>query len=435
LYRSDVLARRDLLRACAAWLALPSLAAGVGCGHRARPEYRDGRIVVTFWYAYGDLVRKVMLDLVARFNASQDRVFVEAVHQGDYYECLAKLRTALAAGAAPTLSHVVCEILPYLARAGVLEDLGGYEGARAIPFVPALEQRGTFLQSDAQPLVAIPFNRSTPIAFLNARMLDEAHVAPPRTWDELVDSAHALTRRAANGEVRWGFEVPISWWYWVAMVGQAGGRLVEPDGRVSLGDGAGEKALRFWQRLVRDEHVMRPPPGRDYQAWQSSNESFLGGRIAMMWSSTAFVRYLEDNAKFPVIAAPLPRDVRASVPTGGTMFVVMRSAPDAEKQAAWEFVRWMCDAEQTIAWSTRTGYMPVTTPAVERLVERGWYAKHPNDRVAYDQLAAVAPWPWAPELFRIDRDVIEPRLDEGVLEGRDAHELMDEARQEAARPA
>jgi sn-glycerol 3-phosphate transport system substrate-binding protein len=79
--------------------------------------------------------------------------------------------------------------------------------------------------------------------------------------------------------------------------------------------------------------------------------------------------------------------------------------------------------------------MPVTTPAVERLVERGWYAKHPNDRVAYDQLAAVAPWPWAPELFRIDRDVIEPRLDEGVLEGRDAHELMDEARQEAARPA
>jgi sn-glycerol 3-phosphate transport system substrate-binding protein len=432
-----VLARRDLLRACAAWAALPVAVAG--CGHRVRPEYRDGRVVVTFWYAYGDLVRKVMLDLVARYNASQSRVFVEAVHQGDYYECLAKLRTALAAGAAPTLSHVVCEIIPYLARAGVLEDLGGYEGARILPFVPALEQRGTFAESDtgghAQPLVAIPFNRSTPIAFLNARMLDEAHLAPPRTWDELLDSARALTRRAANGETRWGFEVPISWWYWVAMVGQAGGRLVEPDGRVSLGDGAGEKALRFWQRLVRDEHVMRPPPGRDYQAWQSSNESFLQGRIAMMWSSTAFVRYLEDNARFPVLAAPLPRDVRASVPTGGTMFVVMRGAPDAEKQAAWDFVRWMCDAEQTITWSTRTGYMPVTIPAVEGLVDRGWYARHPNDRVAYDQLAAADPWPWAPELFRVDRDIVEPRLEEGVLGGADARALMDAAREEAARPA
>jgi sn-glycerol 3-phosphate transport system substrate-binding protein len=422
-----VIARRDLLRGVAASMAL-------GCGRRARPERRDGRVVITFWYAYGDLVRKVMLDLVARFNASQSRVVVDAVHQGDYYECLAKLRTALAAGAAPTLSHVVCEIVPYLSRAGVLEPLDDYEGARGIPFVPELEQRGAFAGGDGS-LVCVPFNRSTPIAFANARMLEEARVAPPRTWNELIEAARALTRRAASGEVRWGFEVPISWWYWVAMVGQAGGRLVDADGGVSLGAEAGEKALRLWQRLVRDEHVMRPPPGRDYQAWQSSNESFLQGRIAMMWSSTAFVRYLEDNARFPVLAAPLPRDVRASVPTGGTMFVLMRAAPDEEKQAAWEFVRWMCDAEQTIAWSTRTGYMPVTRPAVERLVERGWYARHPNDRVAYDQLGAVEPWPWAPDLFRVERDVVEPRLEEAVLTGRDARAVMDEAREEARRPA
>jgi sn-glycerol 3-phosphate transport system substrate-binding protein len=431
LYRLPVLARRDLLRACASSLALSPLA----CGHRPRPEHRDGRVVVTFWYAYGDLVRKVLLDLVAHFNASQSRVFVDAVHQGDYYECLAKLRTAVAAGDAPTLSHVVCEVIPYLSRAGVLEPLDAYEGARSLPFVTELAQGGAFVGGESQPLVGIPFNRSTPIAFANARVLDDAHVAPPVTWDGLIEVANVLTKRAANGEVRWGFEVPISWWYWVAMVGQAGGRLVEPDGRLSLGGAAGEKALRFWQHLVHDEHVMRPPPGRDYQAWQSSHESFLQGRIAMMWSSTAYLRYLEDNARFPIVASPLPRDVRASVPTGGTMFVLMRAAPDEEKQAAWEFVRWMCDTEQTIAWSTRTGYMPVTRPAVERLAERGWYATHPNDRVAYDQLGAVDPWPWAADLFRVERDVIEPALEQGVLVGGDAHQLMDAAREEAARPA
>jgi sn-glycerol 3-phosphate transport system substrate-binding protein len=391
-------------------------------------------VVVTFWYAYGDLVRKVLLDLVARFNAAQSRVLVEAVHQGDYYEALAKLRTALAAGVAPTLSHVVLEVVPYLARAGVLEPLDAYEGAHELAFVPALEQRGSFAGADREPLVAIPFNRSTPILFANGRVLDEEHASPPRTWEELAVVARRLTKRSAGGEVRWGFEVPISWWYWVAMVGQAGGRLVESDGRLSLGGDAGEKSIRFWQWLVRDQRVMRPPPGRDYQAWQSSNESFLQGRVAMIQSSTAFVRYLEDNARFPVVAAPLPSDVRASVPTGGTMFVLLRAAPDEEKKAAWEFVRWMCEADQTIAWSTRTGYLPVTRPAVERLVERGWYARHPNDRVAYDQLADVDPWPWAPELFRVERDVVEPRLEDAVLTGRDAHEVMVEARDEAARP-
>ena len=194
-------------------------------------------------------------------------------------------------------------------------------------------------------------------------------------------------------------------------------------------------AIRFWQRLVRDERVMRPPPGRDYQAWQSSNESFLRGRVAMMWSSTAYVRYLENNASFPVVAGPLPRHARAAVPTGGTMFVLLRSAPDEEKRAAWEFVRWMCETDQTIEWSTRTGYMPVTRPAVEQLTERGWYKAHPNDRVAYDQLRDVDPWPWNPELFRLERDIVEPRLEEAVLTGRDAHDVMVEARQEAARPA
>jgi sn-glycerol 3-phosphate transport system substrate-binding protein len=428
--------RRDLLRASLASLAYLT---PVGC----RPSgalREDGRLVVSFWYAYGDLVRKVLLELVARFNASQSRIVVKAVHQGDYFEALAKLRTAIAAGAAPALSHVVLEVLPYLARAGVLEPLDDYEGAGSLGLVPALGQSGSFAAGNVEgsgrgePLYAIPFNRSTPIMFANGRWLERERVALPGTWDELAQAAARLTRSGDGGDARWGFEVPISWWYWVAMVGQAGGRVVEPDGRVSLGGRAGEDALRFWQRLVTVDRVMRPPPGRDYQAWQSTNESFLRERVAMMWSSTAYVRYLEGTARFPVVAAPLPRRVRASVPTGGTMFVLMRGAPEEEKRAAWEFVRWMCADEQTIAWSTRTGYMPVTRPAVERLTASGWYERHPNDRVAYDQLAAVEPWPWAPDLFRVERDVVEPRLEEAMLTGRDAGEVMAEARAEATRP-
>src|SRR5580658_7541820 len=368
--------RRDLLAALFGTLA------SAGCGRPARPR-RDGtRTVVTFWYAFGDLARKVLLDLVERYNQSQADVLVRPVQQGDYFEALAKLRTALAAGAAPPLSHVVLEVLPYLVRAGVLAPFDGYAGMQELGLEPMLSQRGTFDSGAPAATYGVSLNRSTPIAYCNARLFQEDGAHVPTTWGELSEVAKRLTRRSSGTVTRWGFEVPISWWYWVAMVGQAGGRLVEPDGQMSLGGEAGERAVRLWQRLVHEERVMRPPPGRDYQAWQSSNESFLQGRVAMMWSSTAYVRYLEDNARFPVVAAPLPRDVRASVPTGGTMFVVVRSAPPEEKLAAWEFVRWMCEAEQTVEWSTRTGYMPVTLSAVERLEERGWYANHPNDRVA-----------------------------------------------------
>lgn len=425
--------RRDVLRAVAASFA--GAAAGCSPARAGRAAREDGRVVVRFWYAYGDKVRQVLLGLVDRYNASQDRVVVRPVHQGDYFEALAKLRTAIVAGSAPALSHVVLEVLPYLDGAGVLEPLDDYEGVRDPAFIPALTQAGSFADGQRRELVGIPFNRSTPIAFVNARLLEAAGVAPPDTWDALIEAAHRLTGKTPGGDDRWGFEVPISWWYWVALVGQAGGTIVDPDGRITLGGEAGAEALRFWQRLVWQERVMRPPPGRDYQAWQSTNESFLRGRVAMMWSSTAYVRYLEDNASFPVRAAPLPRFRRASVPTGGTMFVLVRSAPEEEKRAAWDFVRWMCRDEQTIAWSTATGYMPVTHTAVERLGREGWYARHPNDRVAYDQLVAVDPWPWSPPLFRVERDIVEPRLEDAVLMGRDARAVLEEARDDAARPA
>ena len=44
------------------------------------------------------------------------------------------------------------------------------------------------------------------------------------------------------------------------------------------------------------------------------------------------------------------------------------------------------------------------------------------------QLKDADPWPWAPTLFRIQRDVVEPRLEEAVLSNRDAKATLDEAR-------
>ncbi len=400
-----------------------------------RAPRRDGsRTVVDLWFAYGGTNRTTLLALVERFNRSQRAVTVRPVYQGDYFECLAKLRTAIAAGVAPALSHVVGEVVPYLAGAGVLDALDDYEGARALPLVRALAQSGSYVGGDRHPLVAVPFNRSTPVLYANARMLGDAGVRVPDTWDALRDAATALTRRD-GANVRWGFEVPISWWFWVALVGQAGGSVLDADGRPTLGGEAGVKALRFWQELVHERRVMRPPPGRDYNAWQAANQDFLAGRAALVMTSSAFLRYLERNASFPVTAAPVPRDVRAAVPTGGTFFVLLKQAPRAEREAAWRFLRWMCGADQTVEWATRTGYLPVATDAVARLESEGYYRSHPNDRVALDQLRDAQPWPWSENLFRVQRDAVEPRLEEAVLARRDARAALDEARAAAREDA
>jgi sn-glycerol 3-phosphate transport system substrate-binding protein len=408
--------RREFVRASA--LAAANLVTACAVGRAPK-----GRTRVSLWFSYGGTNRQVLEALVRRFNERQSHDYVEAVYQGDYFEGLAKLRTAIAAQCAPALSHVVGEVVPYLAEAGVLEPLAGYPGVRELDVIPELGQERSWVGGDAQTLVALPFNRSTPIAYLNADLFAGAGLRAPRTWQEL----RAVAARLTKPGVQFGFGCPIDWWFWVALVGQAGGRVVEPDGRVSLGDEAGVEALRFWQDLVHSG-LMKPPPGRDYNAWEQCNQDFLAGRAAMIWSSTAFLKYLEAHAPFKVEAAALPARSRRAVPTGGTFWVVLRAAPSLEKAAAVRFLRFMHEPEQVIEWSTRTGYIPVTRSAVQTLRERGYYSARPNDAVALQQLAVAEPWPWSVELFRLQREIVQPRLESAIVEGRNAAELLAEAR-------
>ncbi len=414
-----MLSRRDFLH---------GLTAGVVTAACDTDQVPPGRSGASLWFTYGGKNREVLEKLVRRFNTSQSQHYIRAVFQGDYFEGLAKLRTAIAARAAPSLSHVVGEVVPYLAEAGVLEPMDGYPGFADLDIIPELGQTKSWIGGDKRPTVALPFNRSTPICYLNGPLFARAGLKAPRTWDELRNVARALTVREGARVTRYGFNCPVNWWFWVALVQQAGGEVVESDGRVTLGGEAGVRATEFWQTLVNVDRTMKPPPGRDYNAWEATNQDYLAGRAAMIWTSTAFLRYLEENAAFEVVAAPLPRDVRHAVPTGGTHWVLMKSAPAEEKRSAWAFLRFMHEPEQVISWATETGYMPVTHAAVKRLETNGYYAKHPNDRIAYDQLAVARPWPWSRELFRIQRETVQPRLESAVLSRQDARELLREAR-------
>ena len=429
--------RRELLGGAAAVVGAAGLSWLASCdGRRGRGHE------ISLWFSYGGDNRRVLLELVADFNRTQDEVRIVPTFQGDYFEGLAKIRTSVFAGGTPTVSHVVGEVVPYLCAAGVLEPLDEIGGETLGDLVPALSQAGTFERGAERPLVALPFNRSTPIAFYDKTLFAKLGLRPPRTWDELREVAIRATRRAGSGGSdraveRWGFECPVDWWFWVALMGQAGGELVRPsDGRVTLGEQAGVRALELWKDMVHRDRSMKPPPGRDYDAWQATNIDFLAGRTAMIWTSTAFVRYLERNAAFEVGAAPLPALERRAVPTGGTMFVMPRprggTIPTRDKQAALSFLRWMMAPTQANAWATRTGYMPVSRAGLAQLEVEGYYRSHPNDRVAVEQLADARPWPWATELFRLQREVVQPRLEEVVLRDRDAGAAMDEARREAS---
>jgi sn-glycerol 3-phosphate transport system substrate-binding protein len=92
----------------------------------------------------------------------------------------------------------------------------------------------------------------------------------------------------------------------------------------------------------------------------------------------------------------------------------------------------MARPDRSNEFATKTGYIPVTREGIRTLEEAGYYKKKPNDRVAVDQLEDVVPWPWNKELFRVQREVMQARLEAAVLSREDARRTLDAARRTIA---
>ena len=385
----------------------------------AVPAFAGEPIVATFWYSYGGKVREVTEELIKRFNSSQTKYRIDGSFQGDYFQALAKIRAAIPTKTAPAIFHAIGEALPDLWQGGMLENLEPYvkaTGLKTEDFVQPLSQHGYFEYFGKQvPLFAIPFNRSMTVMYYNKDLLDAKGVKVPTSWDELRDAAAKLTVREGTDVKVWGFEVPIDWWFWHGLLYEAGGTLLSADGKKAAFGQKGGEALQFWVDLVNKQKIMKRPPGKDYNAWEVTNTDFLNQKAAMIFTSTAFVNYLTENAKFHMATTFLPRKVKFAGPTGGTFFVMLKDATPAQKEAGWAFIKWMAEPAQAIYWSQNTGYICVSESAIASPEMQKFYKDNPNYRVAYEQLKYAQKMPFLPALIRIQREVIQPNLEAPVI--------------------
>ncbi|WP_019122207.1 ABC transporter substrate-binding protein [Brevibacillus massiliensis] len=383
---------------------------GSGSAEAARQE--DKPVEIDFWYALGGKNGEMVNRLVDEFNSTHKNIVVKPSYQGDYYENHAKVLAAVSAGNQPDVTMVEVGSIGAFAEAKVLEDLGPYAGEAKDRYIPGL--MGNSYWKDK--LYAIPFNRSTPLLYVNRDMLKAAGLDPngPKTWDELRQYAAKLTKKAGGKTVTYGFSTPIDIWFYEALVFQSGGEILSEDGKSLMIDSeAGRAPLEFWTGMLK-EGVMKAPPGEKYNAWDVAKQDFINGQVAMIFTSTGDLKGLQDAAKFDVGAAFLPANKSYGAPTGGANLVILAKSSEAEKKAAWEFVSWMTDTKQTIPWSLETGYMPVTKEAALSDEMKKAYEQTPNFQVAVKQLEYAKPRPMVPGYKEL-QEIIMTEIQRAVL--------------------
>jgi multiple sugar transport system substrate-binding protein len=216
----------------------------------------------------------------------------------------------------------------------------------------------------------LPSNQDLFILFYNKDLLAaKGFNAPPKTYDETMTMAHALTdpSKQIYGFVGRGLKNANVVLYDNILLGWDQ-ETVSSDGKKLLTDTpAAVEAAAWYQKIMKE----CGPPGNIGFNWNECQTTFMQGRAAMWWDGIGFSAPLLDKSKSKVGDkvgfAPVPAGPKAhNCATFIEGIGIPATAPAKNKKAAWLFLQWICGKEEQ-AEVLRTGS---GTPARLSVYER-----------------------------------------------------------------
>ena len=402
-----------------------------GCGGGNEDVNTDGPVKIVFWHSMGSATGELIQEICNEFNASQDEVEVECIYQGDYNTAGTKLQAA-ASGNTESLPHVVqIEItrVGMYAAADMLLDLKPYadadENFNVNDLYPGVMD---FSWYDGK-LVSLPNGRSVPVMYYNKDMLKAAgYDKAPATWTEFVDAATKCTK---DGVVGYGCPVGDSWYY-LALMLTAGGQIYNEAGN-NIGfyeNGSGAKALQLWKDM-QDKGILYLPEGEDYASNSALRNAFMAGSCAITMQSSAQYRGLADNSEFEVGVAYIPKDSTYAAIPGGSNIVAFDGKSEAENEATWKFMSYLCSADVAGKYAAGTGYLPTSDAALNSSIYQEKLAQYPYLDIAVGQLEYYVEMPFDESYTEIKDKVVGKYVQEVIIGGMSVQDAMDNMNKEA----
>ncbi|MDD7814443.1 sugar ABC transporter substrate-binding protein [Mycobacterium sp. CSUR Q5927] len=309
---------------------------------------------LTFFFAANPEEADARMGIVTAFQREYPDIRVRTVLAGGDPTQL--ISTFCAGGRCPDVLMAWEFNYAGLADRGVLADLN--------PLLDADPEFAAALHADSIPALyetfgfnggqyAFPEQWSGAFLFYNTRIFAEAGVPPPpgrwdRPWtfDQFLDTATALTRRAPNGRAtQWGFVDTWSPPYTAAVFGMNNGTpwavpRFNPT-HMNFDDDAFLDGIQFYADLTNIHRVA--PAASDTQAI-STMGLFTAGQAAMAfgghWRYQTFVQAEDldfDVAVLPTGPAAAAKGMAAHSAIGSTGLSI--AATSRHRQQAWEFVK------------------------------------------------------------------------------------------------
>lgn len=324
----------------------------------------DEEITVLFWHVYGQSKEALLMEYVAEFEALYPNINIEAESQGGYDDLRNKTILAISAGETPTMlvgypDHVAM----YLNGGAVipLDDFIHHDtwGVDIDDFIASYVAENR--QYVGGLMFSLPYSKSTEMMVFNKTKFEANGITIPTdralTWAELDTLADTMVGDGANQcEYLLNFDSSAN--FFINSVRMWQGGYTNSAGDILVDDANTRAMLNYVQTRFNENTFALP------LAWnqQYGSTNFKEQDVCMTVGSTAGISYnIPDNGAFEIGVAPIPQydeDSKSAVQQGPNV-AIMEDTTDAERLAAWLFIKYITDAEQTAKWSMLTGYLPV----------------------------------------------------------------------------
>jgi multiple sugar transport system substrate-binding protein len=364
-------------------ILIVAIAAGVlvsGCGGSSgasgssanTKSSANGHANIVVWQGYTETEAVAFKKLVGEFNATHRGITVSAQSYGNSDYALQKVLAAIAGGKPPDISYLYGSWAPNIATNPGVVTLNKLIASDPSfdwnDFYPAERQQATV---DGK-IVGIPALVDNLALVYNKKLFAQAGLSAPTanwTWSDFENAAMKLTDPAKK-QFGWAYINDASedtvWRYW-AMLWQAGGSILTPDGKHAAFDSpAGVKALTLLQTLAA-HHAIYLDNGSDNYI-----SVFTAGHIGMLWTGPWDLSNITAS-KVSYGVRILPGDVNHQTISGPDNWVVFNNG-SARTQAAFQFLKWLTSPSIDLKWALMTGDLPIRA-SVSRLPAYAQFVK------------------------------------------------------------
>jgi multiple sugar transport system substrate-binding protein len=355
---------------------------GAACGGSGSDQGKG----VVLWHGNVDVERRALESEVAKFNATQPGFKVDARYAGSSDNALQKVLTAISASNYPDVVYLFGSWAPNIARSPKLasaDSLAKDPSFHWEDFYPA-ERKAVTVNGR---VVGVPALQDDLALVYNKQLFKQAGVAPPTadwTWDDFRNAAKRLTNTAQHrygwAYVADGTEDTV--WRFVALLWQAGGDLLTPDGQhAAFNSAAGVKAGQLVAQMSAQDHSVYLDQGNGKYL-----ELFNAGKIAMLWTGPWDLSSINANVKYGVQI--LPKDVTHASISGPDMWATLDRGGNHVKDT-FTFLKWFLSPQVHLDYAIKTGVLPIRQSETKLPAYKRYLKRYPAVKLFVDNLNNV----------------------------------------------